>query len=206
MAFALICLLFLLCASATSGWLCYRAGRPASDFRYTLAVALKATARLVRHVVSMFGRHPKLIILIVLIGVLVYTSACLLAVMLPGLTFLMPLADMLPESGCRWDILLFTALVSVHFIANLEGQDTDGIPGNVTQPMDILNFKNYAATALKDASTSYIAAVSILIPASFVIVQLGRPAPPDSPPPGIPEALPIVFRAVCWFVLSLVMG
>jgi hypothetical protein len=116
----------------------------------------------------------------------------------------------------RWDFLLFLILASFHLAANIDviSLGGDKIPPAIKDEEDQdfskrkyrLDFFNYAATALKDTSSSYILAVSILIPASFVIVQVSRPTPGAQVSANVATALQFVFRGVVWFLFSLFCG
>jgi hypothetical protein len=122
----------------------------------------------------------------------------------------------LPGFILAWDVLLFVALSSFLTVATLEVLNLSRNPRKVDPFRDrgdedykdrtyYVNLFNYAAAALKDASSSYITAVSILIPASFVIVQVSKSASPPAGP-GVIAAMPLVFRAVVWFLFSLLFG
>lgn len=69
-------------------------------------------------------------------------------------------------------------------------------------PLNDHDSRNLGATTLGSASTAGITAVSILIPASFVIVQLSSRTGTSFPP----TALYNVFVASCWFLVSLFCG
>lgn len=144
----------------------------------------------------------------------------------------------LPGNLYQWDLLVFVMLSSIMIAANLEVLRTppqeeratsDTKTREATRPVRTLadishsqdnafttrtyytNYYNYAATALKDTSSSYITAVSILIPASFVIIQVYK-----SPTQGgtmtaeavaaAAAAVSLVFRGVVWFLFSLLCG
>ena len=97
-----------------------------------------------------------------------------------------------------WDVLIFILLSILYIAANVEmarGLKSD-------QSLQHLDQKQLGATILTSASSAGITAVSILIPASLLIVQMGfvsaKPLPFG--------VLDNVFRASIWFLTSLVMG
>jgi hypothetical protein len=132
------------------------------------------------------------------------------------LKLIISLIPHIPSFMLKWDILLFILIASIHIVANVEATKSgEDITLNSIKPEEDTAFNKrkffvdvhyYASTALKDASTAYISAVSILIPASFVIVQVSKPTPPAKPPAGVDLAIPYVFRAVVWFLVSLLSG
>jgi hypothetical protein len=117
----------------------------------------------------------------------------------------------------RWDVLIFIIFSSVVCGANLEYWKRSG-PGPTLADFDPkddpnyqtrtyqVNFFNYSATALKDVSSAYITAVSILIPASFVIIQVAKSVEPGKMPTGVTLGIPLLFRGVVWFLISLFFG
>ena len=117
----------------------------------------------------------------------------------------------------RWDVLIFIIFSSVVGGANLEVRKQSGAGPTLADfsPSDDasfqartyhINFFNYSATALKDVSSAYITAVSILIPASFVIIQVAKSVEPTKMPAGVTLGIPLLFRGVVWFLISLFFG
>src|SRR5947207_8456940 len=97
-----------------------------------------------------------------------------------------------------WDVIIFIVLTIIHILANIESWRTIKSDRSLQE----LPQKELGATILNSASTAGITAVSILIPASLLIVQLGlgtgKPLPSG--------ALDNVFRASIWLLISLVLG
>lgn len=117
----------------------------------------------------------------------------------------------------RWDVLIFIIFSSVVCAANLEYRKQFGAgrtladfspqdDGNYQTRTYHVNFFNYSATALKDVSSAYITAVSIMIPASFVIIQVAKSVEPAKMPTGVTLGIPLLFRGVVWFLISLFFG
>lgn len=121
-----------------------------------------------------------------------------------------------PAYIVRWDVLIFIIFLSVVCGANLEVRKQSGYPtladfipkddANFQTRTYHVNFFNYSATALKDVSSAYITAVSILIPASFVIIQVAKSVEPAKMPVGVTLGIPLLFRGVVWFLISLFFG
>jgi hypothetical protein len=115
-----------------------------------------------------------------------------------------------------WDVLLFIAFTTFHVWVWLSIRKALPKPKNFQKilPGDLetrnseiqergldLQERQFAATIVASSSTTSITAVSILIPASLIIVQLGfgsKSFPHD--------ALNNVFRASLWFLFSLLLG
>lgn len=121
-----------------------------------------------------------------------------------------------PAYVLRWDVLTFTALSTLICAANLEvwkknrnGPTIDSFKDNDPEYKHRtyhLNLFNYSGAALKDTSSSYITAVSILIPASFVIIQVAKSVEPAELSEEVTLGIPLVFRGVVWFLISLFFG
>lgn len=95
----------------------------------------------------------------------------------------------------RWcDLLVLVSLLIVHVLA------WSCLP--IRRSPDTDDERRFSATTLTGTSTAGITAVSILIPASFVIVQI-IVLHQSELPAGV---LPIVFRAALYFLLSLIAG
>ncbi len=96
-----------------------------------------------------------------------------------------------------WDVIVFAVLAIIHIASWLEIKTKlSGAPMNCNEQ------RSLGATTLGSASTAGITAVSILIPASLLIVQLA--AQPGMPLPF--AAVSNVFRASIWFLVSLFFG
>jgi hypothetical protein len=94
------------------------------------------------------------------------------------------------------DVIIFLLLLAVHIGGWLERRKDFA-----EHPLDGLEDRVLAATALNSASVAGVTAVSILIPASLLIVQIAFDKT------GFPrQALEDVFRASVWFLVSLVFG
>lgn len=96
-----------------------------------------------------------------------------------------------------WDALFFGLLMVVHIGSWWELRNQLALA-----PHNDPESRSLGATTLSSASTAGITAVSILIPASLLVVQLGSGTGAQLPP----EALSYVFRAAVWFMFSLLIG
>jgi hypothetical protein len=95
-----------------------------------------------------------------------------------------------------WDVIIFVLLGVVHIGGWLEIRNK-----LIAEPLNDRDERVFAASALNNASVAGVTAVSILIPASLLIIQLGAEKT------GFPHrALEEVFRASLWFLLSLAFG
>ena len=95
-----------------------------------------------------------------------------------------------------WDVIVFLLLGLVHIGGWLEIRSKLRVT-----PLNSRDEREFAASALNNASVAGVTAVSILIPASLIIIQLGAEKT------GFPNrALEEVFRASLWFLLSLAFG
>ncbi|MCL7944757.1 hypothetical protein [Marinobacter sp. ATCH36] len=95
-----------------------------------------------------------------------------------------------------WDIIVFLLFAVFHIGGWLEIRSSLR-----SSPLDCLEQRQFAASALNNASVAGVTAVSILIPASVIMIQLGAEKT------GFPNrALEEVFRASLWFLLSLAFG
>jgi hypothetical protein len=96
----------------------------------------------------------------------------------------------------QWiDLLVLVALLIVHIFAWCS------LP--MRRSPDTDDERRFSATALTGTSTAGITAVSILIPASFVIVQIIDPVDQSKLPAGV---LLTVFHAAVYFLVSLIAG
>ncbi|TVU91024.1 hypothetical protein [Vreelandella titanicae] len=95
-----------------------------------------------------------------------------------------------------WDIIVFLLFAVFHVGGWLEIRSK-----LITDPLNCRDEREFAASALNNASVAGVTAVSILIPASLLMIQLGAERT------GFPSrALEDVFRASLWFLLSLAFG
>ena len=97
----------------------------------------------------------------------------------------------------HWDVLLFLSLATVHV-----GVWLFGVPDNPKRHEDKA-VNQTAGEAMHSATSAGITAASILIPASFVIVQIAK-QPGSEPVP--PAVMMQVFKASLYFVGSLMLG
>jgi hypothetical protein len=96
-----------------------------------------------------------------------------------------------------WDLVLFVIFASVHIAAWVQLQVT----GKLNQARQDDDSRRSGAQLIITASAAGITAVSILVPASMLIVQLW------SNNPSFPlEVIERVFRGAIWFLVSLVSG
>lgn len=95
-----------------------------------------------------------------------------------------------------WDIIAFLVLGTFHVAGWLSIRTR--LQAN---PDNTYEARNLGATTLSSANTAGLTAVSILIPASLLFIQLSSD---KSPLP--PIAIMNVFRASCWFIASLFSG
>ena len=94
------------------------------------------------------------------------------------------------------DITIFVIFTAMHLCALYEDRKEYG-----SKPMNGLGERQFSASALNSAASAGVTAVSILIPASLLIIQLasGNHAIPHL-------ALVYVFRGTIWFLFSLALG
>lgn len=112
-----------------------------------------------------------------------------------------PLLDFL---GTWWDVILYVVFFIIQIVSWIEIRPKLSPPGKTpAENLQDLPNRQFGATLMTGASTAGITAVSILIPASVLILQLGLNS---SSKPLPQEALNDVFRAVIWFTLSLLLG
>jgi hypothetical protein len=97
--------------------------------------------------------------------------------------------------GQNWDIILFALLVIVHIASWWEYRTRPAMESD-------RDIRQFGATTMSSTATAGITAVSILIPASLLVIQLGRD--PDQTLP--PAALDQVFRGVVWLLISMAIG
>lgn len=97
----------------------------------------------------------------------------------------------------QWlDVLLFVLFTAMHVAALYEDRKK-----YVTEPKNELVERQFAASALSGAAGIGVTAVSILVPASLLILQLA------SGGHTIPRvAMEYVFRGSIWFLASLALG
>jgi hypothetical protein len=101
------------------------------------------------------------------------------------------------EFLCKWwDVVAFGVVGIIHVASWLEARHLLS-----RDPKNSLPEREFAASSLNSASVAGVTAVSILIPASLLIVQVGYEKP-DFPH----SALEDVFRASLWFLVSLALG
>ena len=101
-----------------------------------------------------------------------------------------------------WDAIVFGILTLIHIAANVESWQTIKSNTTLQNELKTVEQKNLGATILNSSSAAGISAVSILIPASLLIVQIGLGSS-KLMPPGV---LDNVFRASIWFLISLGAG
>ena len=95
-----------------------------------------------------------------------------------------------------WDVIVFGVVDLIHVASWLEARKR-----LTKDPKNSLAEREFAASSLNSASVAGVTAVSILIPASLLIVQVGYEKH-DFPH----SALEDVFRASIWFLVSLALG
>jgi hypothetical protein len=96
----------------------------------------------------------------------------------------------------NWDLVVFVILVGIHIAAWSEFRTPAPIP-------DALEWRQFGATTMGGTATAGLTAVSILIPASLLVIQLAR-GPAGSPLPT--SALSEIFRGTTWLLGSMVLG
>lgn len=95
-----------------------------------------------------------------------------------------------------WDLCAFVLFSAMHIVGWIE------IRGRLQRaPMNALDERHFAAAALNNASGAGVTAVSILIPASLLIIQFTAE---NKDVPRI--VLEQVFRGSVWFLVSLALG
>lgn len=104
--------------------------------------------------------------------------------------------------GNWWDFIVFGILTLIHIAANIESWQKIKSDLALQNALKTVDQKNLGATILNGSSAAGISAVSILIPASLLIVQIGL----GSSKPMPPGVLDNVFRASIWFLISLGAG
>ncbi|MEO6958936.1 MAG: hypothetical protein ABI228_04150 [Burkholderiaceae bacterium] len=97
----------------------------------------------------------------------------------------------------QWiDVLVFAVFMAMHVKALYEDRKK-----YVSEPKNELIDRQFSATTLNSASGTGVTAVSILVPASLLIIQIAS----DSHT--IPRiAMEYVFRGSIWFLVSLALG
>lgn len=97
----------------------------------------------------------------------------------------------------QWlDVLLFVLFTAMHVIALYEDRKK-----YVGEPNNALADRQFSASALNSACATGVTAVSILVPASLLILQIA------SGSQTIPRvAMEYVFRGSIWFLVSLALG
>lgn len=92
-----------------------------------------------------------------------------------------------------WDVFLFVALALVHILGWISAKNDLN-----AEPMNCLDQRQFSANTLNNACVAGITAVSILIPATMITLQLAYQQ--DLPVP------PSLFRSSIWFLASLTFG
>ena len=102
------------------------------------------------------------------------------------------------SSICNWwDVMLFLVFSIIHIGSWTEAKKTLD-----ADPLDDQGQRELGATSMANASVAGITAVSILISASLLIVQIAFEHSSAFPH----QALEYIFRGSAWFLLSLLFG
>jgi hypothetical protein len=130
----------------------------------------------------------------------IFVTTCLVLLALSSITdlagFLTNLSQRLLDN---FDFVLLVILLTIHVLANIASIKAAKDNASCTPPDD----KKFVASSMAEASTAGITAVSVLISAAFVIVQIANQTEVKELPPQTKSS---VFRAAIYFFLSMFMG
>ena len=134
------------------------------------------------------------------VTVSIITTVCLISLALQEFINLGALAmDLILWFWTHVDFVAFVLFATIHIIANVK--QIKRIQSIAGPPSPDAN--TFIANSMGEASTGGITAVSVLISATFVIVQIANQAEGKEL---TPQTKSYVFRAAMYFLFSIVMG